>query len=589
MPVSASRSPRLVIQPLCQLLLAAFPLTVLAQQAPDAGQLLQEQRRSGSGLPDRLPGVETEPAVRPALSETGGARITLKTIRFSGIEGLASEAELQALLADALGRALDYGQLQQLAERVTLHLKSKGWFLARAYLPQQDVTDGTLEIAVVRGRIEGGADGQGLRMETKLTRLNPKRVRETVKRALFADGDDGVHALKLERALLLLNDLPGTSARATVEKGDTPGSTRVAVEVEEGPQVSGVVAADNYGNRYTGSERLTGQLAFNNPLGEGDQLTVNAVTARNLNLGSLGYSIPIGYNGLRASVNYTSLSYRIGEELASNESRGTAQTTSMMLGYPFIRQRDLNLRGQAGFEYKNLRDETLGQVQKDRRIRNFVAGLSGDSYDQLGGGGLSNFSLLATHGDADLSRVASDVTGDASARTAGSFSKLNYGVARLQKLTDRYSLYATLSGQIASRNLVSSEKFILGGPNGVRAYPSSEGSGDEGSLATVEVRYDLAERVAMGNVQLIGFVDAGYVTLNKSPWSGSAGNASNSNRYGLAGTGLGLNYTRLGMYSIRAMWATKLGSNPGRASVTNYDADGKGDNSRFWLQALVWF
>lgn len=589
MRVSASRSPRLVIQPLCQLLLAAFPLTVLAQQAPDAGQLLQEQRRSGPGLPDRLPGVETEPAVRPALSETGGARVTLKTIRFSGIEGLASEAELQALLADALGRALDYGQLQQLAERVTLHLKSKGWFLARAYLPQQDVTDGTLEIAVVRGRIEGGADGQGLRMETKLTRLDPKRVRETVKRALFADGDDGVHALKLERALLLLNDLPGTSARATVEKGDTPGSTRVAVEVEEGPQVSGVVAADNYGNRYTGSERLTGQLALNNPLGEGDQLTVNAVTARHLNLGSLGYSIPIGYNGLRASVNYTSLSYRIGEELASNDSRGTAQTTSMMLGYPFIRQRDLNLRGQAGFEYKNLRDETLGQVQKDRRIKNFVAGLSGDSYDQLGGGGLSNFSLLATHGDADLSRVASDVSGDASARTAGSFSKLNYGVARLQKLTERYSLYGSLSGQIASRNLVSSEKFILGGPNGVRAYPSSEGSGDEGSIATVEIRYDLAERVAMGNVQLIGFVDAGYVTLNKSPWSGSAGNASNSNRYGLAGTGLGVNYTRLGMYSVRAMWATKLGSNPGRASVTHYDADGKGDTSRFWLQALVWF
>lgn len=571
------------------LALAGMSTAAFAQTAPDAGQILQEQRKTDSRMPERLPQMEGEPSLRPALKSTGGVRVQVKSLQFSGHTGLATDAELQALLADAVGQQLDMGQLQQLADRVTQHLKAKGWLLARAYLPQQDVTDGTIEISIVRGRIEGGIDGEGLRLDTKLSRLDKKVVKETLKQALFSDGDDAMHTLKLERALLLLNDLPGISARSTIEKGDVAGTSRLAVEVDEGPLVTGSVAADNYGNRYTGSDRLTAQLSVNDPLGIGDQVTLMAATAARLNQAVVGYSLPLGHDGLRAGISHTALRYRIGEELAANESRGEAATTSLNLSYPFIRRRDQNLRGQLGYETKSLKDETLGVVQKDRRIENFIVGLSGDSHDQLGGGGLSNFSVVGTHGDADLSRVSSDVTGDATARTAGKFSKLNYSLARLQKITDQYSLFGSFSGQTASKNLVSSEKFMLGGPNGVRAYPSSEGSGDEGMLATMEVRYDPSERFAGGNLQFTGFVDAGHISLNKRPWSGSPGNATDRNSYSLAGAGVGVNYTQLGYYTLRAMWATKLGDNPGRAAVSNNDSNGRRDNSRFWLQALIWF
>jgi len=38
-------------------------------------------------------------------------------------------------------------------------------------------------------------------------------------------------------------------------------------------------------------------------------------------------------------------------------------------------------------------------------------------------------------------------------------------------------VYGRVSAQWASKNLDSSQKFGLGGPNGVRAYPSGEGYG----------------------------------------------------------------------------------------------------------------
>ena len=75
----------------------------------------------------------------------------------------------------------------------------------------------------------------------------------------------------LERGLLLLNDLPGISAQAKLDPGSEPGTTRLSVDVTEGPLISGSAWADNFGNRYTGAERLNAQVNWNNPSGAGDQ------------------------------------------------------------------------------------------------------------------------------------------------------------------------------------------------------------------------------------------------------------------------------------------------------------------------------
>ena len=59
---------------------------------------------------------------------------------------------------------------------------------------------------------------------------------------------------------------------------------------------------------------------------------------------------------------------------------------------------------------------------------------------------------------------------------------------RLQGVTDTLSLYAAFNGQVASKNLDNSEKMGLGGPAGVRAYPTGEAYGDQGYILNLEAR-----------------------------------------------------------------------------------------------------
>ena len=51
------------------------------------------------------------------------------------------------------------------------------------------------------------------------------------------------------------------------------------------------------------------------------------------------------------------------------------------------------------------------------------------------------------------------------------------------------NLHVNFHSQLASKDLDGSEQFVLGGANGVRAYPQGEASGDSGYQATAELRY----------------------------------------------------------------------------------------------------
>ena len=148
---------------------------------------------------------------------------------------------------------------------------------------------------------------------------------------------------------------------------------------------------------------------------------------------------------------------------------------------------------------------------------------------------------------------------------------------RLQSVTDTVSLYAGVSGQVASKNLDISEKMQLGGINGVRAYPEGEAYADQGYLLTLEARF-LVPRFSEqfpGQLQLFGFVDTGRVSLNKNPWD------LRDNHRTLSGAGIGLNWSAANNFVVKTSYARKLGS------ATATSAPDK--SGRFWVQAVKYF
>jgi len=154
-----------------------------------------------------------------------------------------------------------------------------------------------------------------------------------------------------------------------------------------------------------------------------------------------------------------------------------------------------------------------------------------------------------------------------SANSNGTFNKLAYSLSRQQRVSDKYSLQLALSGQQASKNLNSSEKFSLGGASGVRAYPQGEGSGDQGLLANLEVHRSLNEQL-----QALVFYDAGSVDINRNPYGATAA----ANTRFISGAGLGLN-GQVGQLQFKTSVAW-------RASGGDPVSDTSTRNPRWWLQ-----
>lgn len=560
-----------------------------AQTLPSAGSVLRQQDTVLPPKPQQLPAAVSKEVVREATPKViGDVRIVLKSVRFSGAQGLASEAELQELVHDSLGKELGSTQLQELADKTLALLKGRGWFAVRAYLPEQDLTDGKLEIAITTGRVDGGLKGIGLRAPE--VRLSEHHIRAVIAETLPSLDTLGLNLKQLERTLLVLNELPGVSSQASLERGTERDSTRLTVEVKEGPLLLSSVTLDNSGSRYTGTLRGTGQLRVMDPFGAGDQFNFGAVAASGVSMGSVAYGRPLTTSGLGWGVNASAMNYSLGADLENLGLSGSARTAGLSLAYPFILQSTFHLRGALAADFKALVDSGNGATLRDKRLLSWSATLVGDRLDDLGGGGASNFSLALTQGRLDLAGSANDLAADQTGpRANGAYGKFTYALARLQKLPGPFTLFASINGQLASTNLDSSEKFILGGGTGVRAYPGGEGAGDSGWSGSLELRYDVVASTRFGNLQWSAILDTGQVTLNKKVWGpGAVSNLENVNSYALSGAGVGLSLTRAGSYTLRALWTQALGANPGRSAVGT-NSDGLSDRSRLVLISSINF
>lgn len=539
--------------------------SVAAQQAPDAGQQIQQIPQPPvleRPAPD-LPSAQDAP-----IPDSGpvGPAVRVDALQVTG-ETLFSDEVLIAATGFRPGSELNLAELRSIAAQIARYYHSRGYFLAQAYLPPQDISIGVVTIAVIEGRY-GAIDLD-----------NQSRLSDGVAQGVLAglDSGDVVASAPLERRLLLLSDIPGVAVQSTLAPGKELGTSDLIVAIKPDRGVTGSIEADNAGNRYTGPYRLGGSIYFNNLTGHGDVASLR-VLASNLGLlyGRVAYQTLLGNASVGAA--YARVDYDLGREFKSLDARGSADIVSLFGSYPLVRSRNTNLYGLAAVEARYLEDRfgtTSTVINRD--IRAFTAGFRGDHRDSIGGGGSTVFSLDATIGDLDIKTPEALAADAASSRRNGTYGKLEFSAARLQQVAGPVSLYAAVRGQLASKNLDSSEQMALGGAYAVRAYPEGETYGDEGYVANFEGRLllpDFSESVP-GRVQLVGFVDVGAVTLAKDPWFTGPNSAHRS------GYGAGMIWSDPGNFLVNAYYARKLGD---QEATSAPDRSG-----RFWVQFVKLF
>lgn len=544
--------------------LLATGQSAYAQQPPAGGQL---QQIPPAVLPQRpAPDIRIERPEPPSEAAAEGRRIRVDTLRVTGAT-LFTEAELVAAAGFTPGQELTLPELRNAAARITRFYSDRGYVLAQAYLPAQDVLQGAVTIAVVEGRY-GAID---LRNQAGVSdALAAGRLNGLTR-------GDPVAIAPLERRLLLLSDIPGVVVHSTLSPGAEVGSSDLTVDLTPAPRIYGSLEADNAGNRYTGAYRFGGSVNFANPTGLGDLISLRLLAStEGLAYGRAAWQAPLG--DATVGVAYTHMQYDLGREFSALDAGGTANIFSAFASYPLIRSRAANLYALASFDAKFLSDE-IGLVSQvsDKEIRALTVGLRGDSRDGFGGGGWNAGSLSWTSGELDIESPAERAADAISARSQGGFNKLQYAISRLQTVSGPLSVYGSLRGQVATDNLDSSEKMVLGGAYAVRAYPEGEAYGDEGYVATLEARLmlDRWTQPLPGQFQFIAFVDGGEVDLAHDAWFPGPNQARRS------GGGIGLNWFGPDDLIVRASYARRF--NDQRST------SGPDETGRAWFQVVKLF
>ena len=549
---------------------------------PDGGVILQQQTTPQIAVPQISPQVLPSGfAPKPALDALPSSAVAVKAFMFSG-NTVFSAAQLAPLVNGLVDKTATLAELNTAADKVRQYYRERGYLLAQAYLPRQDVTQGKIEITVLEGYA-----GRVLATTSKAARLK-QGFAQSVLDARLQPGQI-ITERALETPLLILSDLPGVDVKSAIGAGTAVGTADIDVTIGQqigdgflaqatGGFVTGGIEFDSNASSFTGANRVGANVAINNATGYGDQLSVRtqiALENRRSNFAQIGWQMPVGYYGTQAGVLFAKLNYALIGSFAALQAEGDASITALTASQPLLRSRNLNATAYINYEKKRIEDRTLAfNNVETRNIDSTRVGLRGDWRDALLGGGLNTFNLALVGGKLQIEQAAAVANdqGVLGANTLGNFGKTNLDLLRLQTVTQNINLLGSLKAQWASKNLSSAEKITLGGANDVRAYPSGEASGDQGYVGTLEARYtNPAWRIGNATTVLSTFYDYGSVTISKNPLPGVANNRS------IKGAGLGLTVASGNDFAVRAAMAWRIGN-----QLPLSDAD---RSPRFWLQA----
>jgi len=482
-----------------------FPIFVppsFAQGVPDLSiidrRVKQEEKAPGGQKTPRAPRVEgAAPAAAAAVEP-----FILSGVIIEGATAL-TPADLTSAYEAFLLKWDGYPEVDAILNAITARYHAEGYFLSRAIAPAQEIVNGVLRVRVVEGYVaKFSAVG-----DYANAALLDKYARPTL-------AEHPATLRTIERALLLMSDLPGVTLEPRLKPIDAEaGEYELIAEIEYKP-IDAYARLDNRGTPDVG--RLQGWVGagLNGVLGYGESLYATFITVpdepKELLLGSLNASVPLGQSGTYASLYGAYGAIDAGGSSAQFDTDSTSEQAIFQLGHPIIRSRAQSLWINGIFDFRNFEQTQFDQTIVDDKTRVFCANLSYSLKDewkgesQVGLGISQGVDFLGASSEGSVTNSRSD--------GRSQFTKLTGNAVRLQGITDRISLRASVAGQWSADPLLSYEEFSLGGEGYGRGYDYGELTGEHGAAFSGEVRYGSALNWQwLSEYQLYGFYDIGAV------------------------------------------------------------------------------
>ncbi|MBI1215813.1 MAG: hypothetical protein GC185_08350 [Alphaproteobacteria bacterium] len=415
--------------------------------------------------------------------------------------------------APYIGQKVSFADLNLIAQGMTRKYRQDGYVFSRVILPPQKIKNGALHLQAVEGRVTDVELEGDFQDKNGLIRKLAGKIRS---------GKGPANTKEIERYLLLINDLPGVTARSVIKPSKTPGGGDLVIAITQ-KRVEGAGTFDDRGSRYIGPWRGELVAAFNNVFGIHDRTTLRADVAtrtKELRYGEITHEEQVGSEGLRVKARFAVTATEPGGSLSSLGIVGDGRLFDLEAVYPLLRARRRNLDILAGGTVNDTTTDLSGAKVAEDRIRTLRAGLRFDTTD--GFRGVSQFELTATRGFKALNATPAG-TGRSRANAPVDFLHWNATASRVQDLWwPRFSAFLSATGQYSNDPLLASEEFTLGGPGFGRAYDAGELAGDRGYAGLAELRYGgPVDSDFIQSYQAYAYIDYGKV-YNLSPVVGEA-------------------------------------------------------------------
>lgn len=478
---------------------------------PQAGQSgiieksLRQSRPEIKAFPE-----EEQPAIiiedsRTVVDPGAGPSFFVKKIEIEG-NTLFDDETLAPMVDVGEGMDLTLGILSLMAQEITAHYASRGYFLSRAYIPRQEVMSGVVRLVVSEGKINKyRISGNKRTKEKDLLRRFKKVQKEGV-----------LQEQTLEQVLMELNELMGVKVRSLLKPGELPGTSDLFLEVTETLPYTFSFDMDNFGSPYTGRDRSGLSFSRGNLFTLGDQLSFRGVKSNvEQKFGQGSYLFPFTDWGTTCKFSYTYSEQTLGANLSELKAGGDTKIFNLELGQTLHRTRKAQIKLKAGFDSKHFTNYQLEQTSSKESLLGFYLNLGGNAADRFLGRSFFDMKLFKGISEEDPNRdLASRAGGDGNI-TVGTLS-----FTRFQGTGFMNSYFiGKFIGQMTSSRSLSPYLFSVGGMGTVRGFPLSEYSGDNGYLLSGEYIFPLPWKLPLGFgkltlnqvLSLTGFIDYGEV------------------------------------------------------------------------------
>lgn len=493
----------------------------------------------------QIPGLKVKKYELP-LSDDKGLKVFVKDYIIKG-NTVFNSKKLLSLLDNFKNKTLTINQVKKVADIITKYYREQGFFVARAYIPVQKLDK---ENAVVKINILEGLYGE---FKINNNSLIDNSVVDNYMNKLTKN-NNVISISDLERQLLLLDELKGVQVLNTqIIPGSEIGEGDFIISLEKEPKYNGYFILDNYGNKYLGNYRMIARGYINSLNKKGDVLNLNSLVSNNKNLYNLSaiYNTPIGYDGLNFELGVSRTKYEIGKEFKSQNIVGNFNNLDIGISYPIITRMGHSLTTSLKYIHNNIKESNVVQSKK-KNINSLKLSFNDILRTSIfNKNGVFNSSISFIKGNVSLENEDAK-NDDTLLNTKGSYEKLEFLISQTQFLTSNIFTNLKFKAQKSfGKNLDGFEDISIGGISGVRAYNSSETSGDNGYVSSFEVFYQLPNlKKVRHNVS--AFVDHGRVWFNEKNYTGS----DNKRELNSLGLGYSIDYNN---FSIKTSYARGFG------------------------------